>query len=86
LFSLKSEIRHKFLQWLNAFYIILTTPTGKASTANIQSRREVSFLSCLSCSWFPLPLVRRLERSVSTQIPKKTAWMTCRETATGISQ
>lgn len=58
---------------------VLTTPTGKARTAIIQSRREMSFFSCLSCSWLSFPLVRRLDRSVKTQIPKKTAWITCVE-------
>lgn len=39
----------------------------------------MSFFSCLSCSWLSFPLVRRLDRSVKTQIPKKTAWITCTE-------
>lgn len=59
---------------------------GKARTAIIQSRREMSFFSCLSCSWLSFPLVRRLERSVNTQIPKKTAWITCTETGTHLQQ
>lgn len=64
----------------------LTTPMGKARTAIIQSRREMSFFICLSCSWLSFPFVRRLERSVNTQIPKKTAWITCIEMGTHLQQ
>lgn len=58
---------------------VLTTPTGKASTAIIQSRRPISFRSCLSCSTLAVPFIKRLERSVRTHTPKNTAWMTWTE-------
>ncbi len=61
----------------------LTAPTGKASTAIIQSLRPISFLSCRSCSLLSLPLVSRLDTSIRTHNPKNTAWITCRETDTG---
>lgn len=57
-------------------WCLRTTPTGKARTAIIQSRSPMSFFSCLSCSILALPFVNRLERSVKTQTPKNTAWMT----------
>lgn len=59
---------------------LLTTPKGKARTANIQSLRPISFLSCLSCSRFSPALVIRLETSISTQRAKNTAWITCNVT------
>lgn len=54
----------------------LTAPTGKASTAIIQSLRPISFLSCRSCSLLSAPFVNRLDTSIRTHTPKNTAWMT----------
>lgn len=55
----------------------LTAPTGKASTAIIQSLRPTSFLSWRSCSLVSPAFVSRLDTSIRTHRPKNTAWITC---------
>lgn len=55
---------------------ILTAPTGKASTAIIQSLRLLIFLSWRSCSLVSPPFVSRLDTSMRTHRLKKTAWIT----------
>lgn len=63
------------------FAVSRTAPTGKASTAIIQSLRPISFLSCRSCSLVAPPFVSRLDTSMRTHTPKNTAWITWGDTA-----